>query len=259
MITIRNGFFQAGYAGEVTPRCVLPSIVGYPAVDIPNLLGQTTYFVGHQAQEKRGVLALTNPIEHGVVTNWDDLEKIWHHVFYNELRTLPEHHTVMLTEAAIVPPANREKATEIMFESFGVMALNISKQPALAMYGSGRRTGLSLDIGDGVTHAVPIQDGSIVPHAVERLNLAGGALTDYLVKLLERNGCFLTSSTERDIVRDMKEKLCFIAPDFDREMAAAKTSNTLERAYQLPDGQLITIAEERFRCPEALFQVLERL
>jgi actin len=253
-----SGVMKAGFSDEDAPRVVFPSIIGRPK-NISVLVGGECKdeYIGDEAQQKRGMLKITYPFEYGFVKDWDDMEKIWKHTFYVELRVSPDEHPVLLTEAPLNLKVNRENMTEIMFETFNVPAMYVANQAVLSLYFAGRTTGIVLDSGDGATHSVPIYEGFSVLHAVSKIQIAGRDLTKFMAKLLSERGYNFNSSAELEIVRDIKEKLCFVAFDYHQSLKESYNSLSFEKNYEMPDGKVITIGNERFRCPEYLFRPLE--
>uniref|UniRef100_A0A0K8SC58 Beta-centractin n=1 Tax=Lygus hesperus TaxID=30085 RepID=A0A0K8SC58_LYGHE len=197
------------------------------------------------------LLSLRYPMEHGIVTDWNDMERIWQYVYGNDqLQTFSEEHPVLLTEAPLNPKKNREKAAEIFFESFNVPALYVSMQAVLSLYATGRTTGVVLDSGDGVTHAVPIYEGFAMPHSIMRVDIAGRDVSRYLRLLLRKEGVNLKTTAEFEVVRTIKEKACYLSPNPQKEESA----DTEKFQYILPDGSTLDIGAARFRAPEVLFR-----
>jgi len=251
-----SGVIKAGFSGDNQPSVKFPSIVGVPRTD-KQMVGveSKSEYIGDEAQKMRGVLKLSYPIESGIVTDWGQMEKVWEYCFSNELRVDPSEHKVMLTEAPSNPKANREKMTQLMFETFQVQGLYVAIQAVMSLYSNGRTTGMVCDSGDGVTHTVPVYEGFSIPHAVKKNYIAGRAITDHMAKLLQADGITEQGgqSAWRQIVRKIKEDLCFVSLDPAADRTKAAESTELQKNYELPDGQTVPINSPRFLAPEALF------
>ncbi|PWN95594.1 putative centractin [Tilletiopsis washingtonensis] len=245
-----SGSIKAGFAGKDVPSCLFPNYVGRVKHQraMPGAL-EGNNFVGQKAQSLRGLLRIKYPMEHGIVTDWNDMELIYNHV-YSELNTHSEEHPVLLTEAPLNPVANRRQAAQLFFETYNVPALYTSIQAVLSLYSSGRTTGIVLDSGDGVTHAVPVFEGFSMPSAIRRIDLAGRDVTEELQLQLRRAGCNLHTSAEKEIVRLIKEKCCYVSKDPAKDEKEARDTED----FVLPDGQVLKLGTERFRAPEILFQ-----
>jgi len=248
VVDVGSGSFRAGFAGDDVPKTTFPSVVG--RVKERKFNGYKDTFVGDEALKQRENLNIKYPVQNGIVQNWDDYEKILHHTFYNELRIAPEEHPILISEAPLNTKAHREKLVQIMFETFSNPASYFAIQGVLDLYSSGRTTGVVLDIGEGVCQTVPIYEGYALSHAIRRIDFAGRDLTDYLMKLLTERGYSYTSPSQRELVSDIKP-LCYTPLNFDQEMEKSQ----MEKTYEIPNSdQKVTLGNELFRCPEALFK-----
>ena len=213
-----TGQLRAGISGEDAPKVSFSSCVGYPRTRLALVgPGQKDHYVGEEAQQKRGILILKYPLEHGIVQNWDAMERVWKHTFDNELRILVGDEEeeggadvagVLMTEAPMNPKENRERMTQIMFETSQARRFYVTLQAVLSMYGSGRTTGVTVDCGYDVSHTVPVYEGYAMPHAIGRINLAGRDLTDYITKILTESKIHLYGN--RLPAKNIKEDLCYL-------------------------------------------------
>lgn len=153
------------------------------------------------------------------------------------------------------PKKNRERMVEMLFEKFSCPACFVVIQAVMSLYSYGRTTGCIVDSGDGVTHVVPVYEGFALPHAIQRLDLAGRDLSEYMVKVMTESGYMMTSSSEKEIVRDMKETHCYVCEGDVQAVIkkCAENPTEFEKIYEMPDGNKVTLTHERFRVPEILF------
>lgn len=200
------------------------------------------------------MLTLKYPLENGIVQNWSDMEKIWRYCYFDQLKTDPEIHPVLVTEAVLNPKKNREKMMEIFFDEFKVPGFVVFTQAVLALYAAGRTTGLVCDSGDGISHIVVVYDGYSIGHANQRMDLAGRDMTEYIQKYLSEDGHSFQSSSEKEIARDIKERLCYVAMNFEEEMQRFENDKSKLKEYELPDTTMISIGDVVIRTPEIMFK-----
>ena len=175
-IVVDNGTdtIKAGFAGDDAPRTIFRTIVGRPKI-IANhdKLGNKDAYVGDGAESKNinDSVSLKSPIENKIIKNWDDMEKIWYHTFYNALRIEPKEHTILLTEPVLNPKVNREKMTKIMFETFNTPGMYIANTPGLSLFATGRTTGIAFESGCTMSQATALYSGMYYVHAYENTRL----------------------------------------------------------------------------------------
>jgi len=259
-----TGVIKAGYSGEAEPRVKFASCIGYTKAEAPEeLLGEPTRtsYIGPE-ECIHPYMVLKHPISHGMVENWDEMIQIWQHTFDQLGVQMGEEETnacqgVFLTEAARNPMRSREKACQIFMEHFGCSRFFLGVQAVLALYSSGRLTGLAVDIGAGVTHTVPIFEGYTMPHAIHRSNVAGRDLTTYMVRCLSQVGVYLTTSAEKEIARRIKEEHCYVAMDYDKEIRNFNNGTNPGVTYFMPDGQDVLLKDPLCQVPEFLFDSMK--
>ncbi|PWN94752.1 Actin/actin-like protein [Tilletiopsis washingtonensis] len=253
-----TGFVKVGYAGSNFPEHVFPSIVGRPILRVEERDAAVAeikdIMVGDEAAALRNYLQITQPMEHGIVKDFDDMRHVWNYTFDEKLKLDPRGRKILLTEPPMNPKRNREQMCQIMFEEYGFEGVYVAIQAVLTLYAQGLQTGVVVDSGDGVTHVVPVYEGFALPHLTRRLDVAGRDVTRYLIKLLLLRGYAFNRTADFETVRQIKEKLCFMSYDLDLDKKLAEETTTLVESYTLPDGRVIKVGSERFEAPECMFQ-----
>ncbi|KAF8972734.1 actin family [Flammula alnicola] len=248
-----TGFVKVGYAGSNFPEHVFPSIVGRPILRAEERVGTAIIkdiMVGDEAAENRNYLQVTQPMEHGIVKNWEDMKHLWDYTFDEKLKINPQGKKVLLTEPPMNPKVNRQRMCQVMFEDYGFQGVYVAIQAVLTLYAQG----VVVDSGDGVTHIVPVYDGFAMPHLTRRLDIAGRDVTRYLIKLLLMRGYAFNRTADFETVREIKEKLCYVSYDLELDKKLAEETTVLVESYTLPDGRTIKVGSERYEAPECLFQ-----
>ncbi|GFE55144.1 actin II [Babesia ovis] len=234
---------KVGYSGAEKPQKTFRTLAAYQQND--------ELVVGNEALKYATKRAIISPVQHGIVRNWAIMERLWMHAFKNELNVSQMEHPVLLSEPPLNPKMHREKVCQLMFENFNVPGLYMSPTSLLGLYGAGKTTGLAVDIGEGVAHAVPINDGTIYPHAIGRLDVGGNDVTSHLVSMIP--DLDPKSYYSRVIADEIKERYCYVAVNYKQQLKLIERDpEQYTKKYTLPDGKIITLMRECFEAPEIL-------
>ncbi|RLI09075.1 hypothetical protein DRO32_01385 [Candidatus Bathyarchaeota archaeon] len=246
VIVIDNGtgYMKIGFAGQKKPEYVFSTLLGMPVV-------------GRRAVGLKGVLQISRPVDRGRVRDWWKMEVLWRFSL-NLLGTRPPGLKLFLTEPILSPEEDRERMAEVAFEELRVSGLYLGEQPLLAFYAHGGATGLVVDVGHGLTQIAPVWKGFLIPKAVRKMPLGGDDITTFLIHLLMKKGYYLATPAGAEVVKDIKERMCYVALDPEEELRGRSpadfTGPVGERGlYRLADGTTIRLGEELFLAPEVLF------
>ncbi len=253
VVVIDNGSntIKAGFAGDDAPRKIFPSVVGYTKKSPINLaMDEKAYYVGDEAKERRGRLDMKKPIHDSLINNWEDIENLWSYTFFNALKVCPDEVYAVITESPMNPAKYREKTLETLFELFNLEGVYLASKSLLSLYATGRTTGCVVDSGSGVSFSVPIYEGYASPHTIQKLDIGGRHLDDYLNRILFEKGYEFTTPLELELLSEIKEKLCYIHIKGDFRN---KNQEIEAKTYHLPDDSVVRLSQERFNIPEALF------
>ncbi|KAG8519205.1 Actin-like protein 9 [Galemys pyrenaicus] len=250
VIDMGTGTCKVGFAGQARPTYTVATIVGcHPKKSAASKEPVLETFIG-EAARARPELTLVQPVRNGIVVDWDAAELIWRHMLEHDLRVASGEHALLFSDPPFSPTTNREKLVEVAFESLRSPAMYVAYQSVLSVYAHGRVSGLVVDTGHGVTYTVPVFQGYNLPHATERLDLAGTHLTAFLAEMLRGSGLPL-GQQDLDSVDNIKHRYCYVAPHLLSQQAGLAPE--CRRTLKLPDGRTVTLGKELFQCPELLF------
>ena len=254
-----SGYLKAGLSNKETPSVTVPALIGRPMLRYAEKIEDfelKPLMIGDEVTPVRSLLELTYPMKEGIIQNEEDMALLWDYVLTQKLGLVKndlKSRKLLLTEAPENPTANKIKMGEILFEKIGLGYFNIEPQAKMTLYCEGEETGVVLDSGDGVTHVIPVFDNYLLHHQIKRLDIAGRHITDYLIRLLQIKGYAFNSTADFEIVRELKEKYCFVSCDIESDRKLDKETTYYNSYTKLPDGRKIRISNEKFEAPEILF------
>ena len=253
-----SGYLKAGLSNNEIPSVTMPALIGRPMLRYAEKLEEIELkpiMIGDEVVQVRSLLELTYPMKEGIIVNDEDMALLWDYCIKQKLNLKGDlkDRKLLLTEAPSNPNDNKKKMAEILFEKIGVGYFNIEPQAKLTLFCEGLETGIILDSGDGVSHCIPIAFGSLLHHQIKRLDIAGRHITEYLIKLLQIKGYAFNSTADFELVRELKEKYCFVSYDIDSDRKLDKETTYYNTMHKLPDGRKIRISNEKFEAPEILF------
>lgn len=264
-IIIDNGSntCKAGFSSDDMPRVEIPTVIGKPISlgeeDVKDEEeNQLDIFVGEEAISKGGILDLLYPINNSIIENFDTMKKVWNHIFYNELLAETKSYPVIVSESPFAPYSSKLEMARVLFEELNVERLYITNTSTLALYANGRTTGIVVDVGHKMTSCVPIYEGFVLNHAVNKIELGGYHLTNYLSTLINSNlpeDQHFVNQNQISMINELKEKICVVAEDYDSEFKRLQDTKKVD-SYIFPEGggKEIKYSAEKFQCPELLFQ-----
>eukprot|EP00439_Symbiodinium_sp_Y106_P021299 s1350_g2.t1 len=242
-----SGSVKVGYAGEVEPKVVYNNM--YTAVRASR---HEPSKAATEALEKSN--ARLHVMDHGVVTQWEGLVEVFQAALDEMKVHDPSQHPCLVTEAPFNPTVHREVLVEKLFEELRVPAVQVVHSGALALYATDRRTGLVIEVGDGVAQTVPLFDSYVVTNAVQRRDFGGRDLTAYLGELLQRELGYKEALADEvwwTQLQTVKERMCRVAT----QHAPVSRQDPVQQEYKLPDGKVLDWEQGLLsQCAEALFQ-----
>ncbi|KAL0403808.1 UNVERIFIED_CONTAM: Actin-related protein 6 [Sesamum radiatum] len=238
-----GGLLKAGFGGERDPTCVVPNCTARPSSSKKWLLADQLL----SPTEDLTSATLRRPFDRGHLINPDLQSSLWAHLFTTILKVHPPNTSLLLTEPLFTLPSIQRSVDEIIFEDFNFKALFVSDSPSLVhLYEASRRPyglvskaqcSLVVDCGFSFTHAAPVFQNFTLNYGVKRMDLGGKALTNYLKELVSYRS--VNVMDESFIMDDVKEKLCFVSLDVQRDLKIARKpgkDNMFRCTYVLPDG-----------------------
>ncbi|VDO33357.1 unnamed protein product [Haemonchus placei] len=276
-----TGYTKLGYAGNCEPQFIIPSAIAVKdkvaSSNAAALRWNTSsggriddldFFIGDEALSPAAAnYSAKYPIRHGIVEDWDLMERFWEQCIFKYLRAEPEDHFFLLTEPPLNTPENREYTAEIMFESFNVPGLYIAVQAVLALAASWSSrpgnerplTGLVVDSGDGVTHCIPVAEGYVIGSCIKHIPIAGRDITYFIQQILRDREPTIPSDQSYEVAKAIKERYCYVCPDILKEFMkydsdGSKWLKTYHGINNITKKEFVVdVGYERFLGPEIFF------